>query len=262
VSQPVAARSAHPIPGTIGYLQLPAADIAISASFYQSVFGWAVDPDSGGFEAPGMIGQFTTERAASNTSGPVLWICAADLGPTLDRVVSGGGKVIGRPQLDGGERWLAEIDDPAGGRIGVVAPARQAQSQPMLVVRDVEAASRWYQQLLGLRSDHGGPDYERLLSDGVLVLQLNQAEVEHHHGRISEPGAIAGNGVLVWFGEVSDFDGVVERAAELQATIVKSPHRNPPDGEGNGPGHREIWLKDLDDYTIVVASPDGEAFEP
>ena len=34
----------------------------------------------------------------------------------------------------------------------------------MIAVRDVEASSRWYQQLLGLRSDHGGPNYERLLA--------------------------------------------------------------------------------------------------
>jgi hypothetical protein len=25
---------------------------------------------------------------------------------------------------------------------------------------------------------------------------------------------------------------------------------------------REIWLRDPDGYTVVVASPDGEAFEP
>jgi hypothetical protein len=28
--------------------------------------------------------------------------------------------------------------------------------QPLICVRDVEASSRWYQQLLGCRSDHGG----------------------------------------------------------------------------------------------------------
>jgi hypothetical protein len=41
---------------------------------------------------------------------------------------------------------------------------------------------------------------------------------------------------------------------------VRAPHRNPP--EGFGPGHREIWVSDPDGYTVVVASPDGEAIEP
>jgi hypothetical protein len=37
-------------------------------------------------------------------------------------------------------------------------------------------------------------------------------------------------------------------------------HRNPPDGDG-GPNHWEIWLRDPDGYTVVLASPDGSAGE-
>jgi predicted enzyme related to lactoylglutathione lyase len=254
--------SQHPQHGQIGYVQLPALDIARSAAFYQQVFGWSVELTHGSFEAPGMIGQWTTERPVAAGGGPVLWICADDVWPTLDRVTDHGGTVLGRPQLDGGERWLTEIDDPAGNRIGVVAAVRPAQSQTMIMVRDVEASSRWYQQLLGLRSDHGGPEYERLLAGDVLALQLHHGDVEHHHGRIGDPAAEVGNGVLLWFGEVADFDQVVTRAEELEATVVRPPHRNPPEGQGNGPGHREIWIKDPDGYTVVVASCDGEAYEP
>jgi predicted enzyme related to lactoylglutathione lyase len=252
----------HPPHGQIGYLQLPALDIARSAAFYEAVFGWSVDLAHGSFEAPGMIGQWTTERTPTSESGPVVWICADQLAPTLLRVAPNGGTVLSPPQLDNGERWLAEIDDPAGNRIGIVVAVRAAQAQTLIAVRDVEASSRWYQQLLGLRSDHGGPHYERLLADGVLVLQLHNWQTEHHHGRIGDPELEPGNGVLVWFGEVSDFDAVVERAAQLDATVVLPPHRNPPEGQGNGPGHREIWIKDPDGYTVVIASPDGEAFTP
>ena len=252
----------HPSHGEIGYLQLPAIDIASSAEFYRAVFGWSVEITSGSFEAPGMIGQWTTDRAPSSAAGPVVWICADELAPTLELVVANGGTVRGRPQLDGGERWLAEVDDPAGNRIGVVIAARSAQTQTLIAVRDVEASSRWYQQLLGLQSDHGGAHYERLLADGVLVLQLHNWDTEHDHGRIGDPGIEPGNGVLLWFGDVADFDTVVDRAEVLDATVVLPPHRNPPDGQGNGPGHREIWIKDPDGYTVVVASPDGEAFEP
>jgi catechol 2,3-dioxygenase-like lactoylglutathione lyase family enzyme len=164
--------------------------------------------------------------------------------------------------LDGGQRWLVEIDDPAGNRIGLFVPVRPVQSQTMIAVRDVEASSRWYQQVLALDSDHGGPEYERLLSDGVLVLQLHHRRVEHHHGLFTNPDAPVGNGVLLWFGEVADFDGAVDRAEQLGAPVVRAAHRNPPDGQGNGPGHREIWIKDPDGYTVVIASPDGEAYEP
>lgn len=138
--------------------------------------------------------------------------------------------------------------------------------QPLLVVRDVEASSRFYQALLGCKSAHGGREYERLVdpalhrteygSDGLL-LQLHAWEVEHHHGPMGDPALPCGNGVLVWF-EVDDFDAAVARATTLGATIVMPPHRNPPEGDG-GPNHRELWLRDPDGYLVVIASPDGEA---
>ena len=241
--------------GRIDYLQLPARDVARSEAFYAAVFGWSVE--NGSFEAPGTIGQWTTERTPSPDAGPLVWIRADNLFPTLHRVVEAGGRLCERPYRDGAERWLVEVEDPAGNRIGIVVHVRAPKSQTLIAVRDVEASSRWYQRLLGLRSDHGGPHYERLLAGGELVLQLHQADVEHHHGRIGDPG---GGGVLLWFGDVSDFDDVVARAAEFDAPVVRAPHRNPP--EGFGPGHREIWVSDPDGYTVVVASPDGEAIEP
>ncbi len=133
--------------------------------------------------------------------------------------------------------------------------------QPLLAVHDVEASSRWYQQLLGCRSDHGGTEYERLVVDGRLVLQLHRWDVDHDHGAIGDPGDRPyGNGVLLWF-EVDDFDAAVARAGGLQAEVVLAPHRNPPEGEPGGPAHREVWLRDLDGYSVVLASPDGEAAE-
>jgi catechol 2,3-dioxygenase-like lactoylglutathione lyase family enzyme len=130
--------------------------------------------------------------------------------------------------------------------------------QPLICVQDVEASSLWYQRLLALESAHGGPNYERLVSNGVLVLQLHHFEVEHDHGRIGDPNDRPyGNGVLLWF-ETDDFDAVAARAKEMQVEIVLPTHRNPPDGQG-GPNHWECWLRDPDGYTVVVASPDGSA---
>jgi catechol 2,3-dioxygenase-like lactoylglutathione lyase family enzyme len=129
--------------------------------------------------------------------------------------------------------------------------------QPLICVRDVEASSRWYQQLLGCESGHGGQEYERLVSNGRLILQLHRWDIEHHHGPIADPNLPRGNGVLLWF-EVSDFDAAVARSSDLQAEIVLPRHRNPPDRDG-GPNHWEIWLRDPDGYTVVLASPDGTA---
>ena len=130
--------------------------------------------------------------------------------------------------------------------------------QPLIAVNDVEASSRWYQRLLNCQSAHGGPHYERLVANGALVLQLHKFELAHHHGTIGDPSDRPyGNGVLLWF-EVDDFDDAVARARGLNAEIVLDRHRNPPTGDG-GPNHWEIWLRDPEGYTVVLASPDGSA---
>lgn len=130
--------------------------------------------------------------------------------------------------------------------------------QPLLAVSDVERSSKWYQRLLGVRSDHGGSEYERLLWNGVLVLQLHSFTVEHHHGLIgNRDDRPYGNGVLLWL-EVEDFDEVMQRASAMNVEIVLPRHRNPPEGDG-GPNHWECWMHDPDGYVVVIASPDGTA---
>lgn len=130
--------------------------------------------------------------------------------------------------------------------------------QPLIAVTDVEASSRWYCQLLGLQSNHGGKEYEQLVHNGELILQLHSFAVHHHHGPIGDANSKPyGNGVLLWF-EVQDFDALVERAAAMKVETVLPRHQNPPDGDG-GPNHWEIWLRDPDGYMIVAASPYGTA---
>jgi catechol 2,3-dioxygenase-like lactoylglutathione lyase family enzyme len=131
-------------------------------------------------------------------------------------------------------------------------------AQPLIAVTDVEASSQWYQRLLGCESAHGGAEYERLVSEGKLILQLHRFEVEHHHGHIGDPDDKPyGNGVLLWF-ELNDFDAAIARAAEMNAEVVVPRHRNPPSGDG-GPNHWESWFRDPDGYVVVIASPDGSA---
>jgi len=119
-------------------------------------------------------------------------------------------------------------------------------SQPLLAVRDVPAASCWYQQVLGAQSGHGGDEYERIVTDERMVLQLHALEEAHHHGGFAKPGVPLGNGVAVWF-EVADLDAAVVRIRNAAATVVTDVHVNP------NAGHREIWLRDLDGYLVVLA---------
>ncbi len=121
-----------------------------------------------------------------------------------------------------------------------------ARAQPMIMVADVPAASRFYQVVLGATSGHGGDEYERLLVDGELIMQLHSAAVDHHHGPLGDDAQATGNGVLLWF-EVDDFTSAVERTRGTGAEIVTDVHVNP------NSGLREMWLRDGDGYLVVLA---------
>ena len=128
------------------------------------------------------------------------------------------------------------------------------ESQPLIAVRDVRAASRWYAELLGADSlpEHEHRDvYDRILCAGRLVLQLHAWDEENHPNLVNRNAAPVGHGVVLWF-EVGDFDAAVARARALAAEIILEPHINP------APNHREIWLRDADGYVVVVSSPDGD----
>ena len=124
--------------------------------------------------------------------------------------------------------------------------------QPLIAVADVQASSRWYQRLLGCSSGHGGSDYERLYSSGQSILQLHSLDDDHHHAPIADRNQPFGNGVLLWF-ELDDFERAVVSAADLGTHVVMPRHRNP------NANHWELWLRDPDGYTVVVASIDGSA---
>src|SRR5882724_4407996 len=95
----------HPPRGQLGYLQLPATDIAASLAFYEAVFGWQGELEHGSFQAPGLIGQWTPDVPPAGPRGPVLWLCVDLLLPALTSVVQHGGEVRGKPWLDQGDRW-------------------------------------------------------------------------------------------------------------------------------------------------------------
>jgi catechol 2,3-dioxygenase-like lactoylglutathione lyase family enzyme len=126
----------------------------------------------------------------------------------------------------------------------------------MIVVTDVEKSSAWYCELLGAASGHGGPEYDRIVVDEELILQLHRLESEHHHGRIGDPDQPLGNGVALWFelgspasaDTSASLDAAAARAAAMGATIQTGVHFNP------SADHHELWLRDPDNYLVVLAS--------
>lgn len=128
------------------------------------------------------------------------------------------------------------------------------RAQPLIAVRDVEASSRWYQEVLGCQNAHGGKEYDRLVVDGELILQLHDWHADEHE-HLGDPAALPhGNGVLLWY-QTDEFDAAVARARAVGAEIIEEPHVNP------NARHRECWMHDLDGYVLVLASAAGEIGE-
>jgi len=68
--------------------------------------------------------------------------------------------------------------------------------QPLIAVRDVEASSRRYQQLLGCQSGHGGPEYDWLVKNESLILQLHHWNDHEHPNLLLVHRATRGGGHL------------------------------------------------------------------
>ena len=136
-------------------------------------------------------------------------------------------------------------------------PSRKStiEAQPLIAVRDVRASSRWYREVLGADSlpEHSHRDiYDRISSNGQLLLQLHAWDEEDHPNLVNATAAPVAHGVVLWF-QVDDFDSAVKRANGLGAKIIEGPYVNP------APQHREIWLRDPDGFVVVICSPDGES---
>jgi hypothetical protein len=105
--------------------------------------------------------------------------------------------------------------------------------------------------VLGFESGHGGPEYEQLVFDGRMVMQLHHWDA-HDHPHFGNSGAKPrGNGVVLWF-QTNSFDEALRRIQAHKAKILEEAKVN------SSANHREIWLRDPDGYVVVVAGAYGD----
>ena len=122
--------------------------------------------------------------------------------------------------------------------------------QPLISVRNVSTSRSWYEKILGLESGHGGDAYDRMMNGDRLVLQLHRWD-SHEHQHLGEPSLPIGNGAVLWF-QTERFDEIVANVNAYDAKILEGPQWN------QNAKHREIWIRDPDGYTVVVAGMPGD----
>jgi predicted enzyme related to lactoylglutathione lyase len=189
--------------GRLGYLQIPALDVTASARFYERIFGWRVSPPEPGFEAPGLIGQWVTDRAPAPEAGPVGWFHVDDIQLSVEDAVRAGAALRQEPTVDG-PRLLASFADPAGNLVGIVqagagpssdavAPERPINRTmpdcsviPELVYDDVLEAIEWLCDRFGLVERWHAGDHRAQLSFGRCTVAITEPRTSRAlQGRVS-----------------------------------------------------------------------------
>ena len=232
-------------PGQLCYLQIPALDVTTSARFYERVFGWRIDPPESGFEAPGLIGQWITDRAPAPDAGSVGWIHVRDVARTLGVAAEAGGTPREGPIPDG-PRLLASFSDPAGNVVGIVEHAGSAAPTagpraadidnrtmpsctviPELTYDDVTEAIDWLCDRFGFVERWHAGDHRAQLSIGKCTVAITEPRTSN-----VRPGP---RDVLV---RVPDAAAHHERARARGARIIREPTDFPY-------GERQYTAEDL-----------------
>lgn len=109
--------------GKICYIQIPANDIARSAEFYRSVFGWNIRRRSNGSTAfddgvGEVSGEWVTGRPSPTQAGLLFYIMVDSATETIDAILRHGGEVIQPVGADAPE-ITATFRDPGGNIIGI-----------------------------------------------------------------------------------------------------------------------------------------------
>ncbi len=121
------------------------------------------------------------------------------------------------------------------------------RTEVMLFAKDVEATAKWYGDFLGIRSGHGGPEFDMLMDGDSLLLQLHRLESDHDHGVATQ--APFGNGVIVYV-HVPDADLAFARAKELDIEILSHLAYN------EQARMKEFTVRDPNGYAIGVCKSD------
>jgi predicted enzyme related to lactoylglutathione lyase len=109
--------------GKICYVEIPARDIARSAAFYRTVFGWRIrqrgDGHTASDDTPGEVsGTWVLGRSPAPEPGLLLYVMVDDISQAVDAIVTNGGEIVQPVGVDAPE-ITARFRDPAGNVIGL-----------------------------------------------------------------------------------------------------------------------------------------------
>ena len=117
--------------GKICYIEMPTTDVARSAEFYRSVFGWNVRQRGDGHTAfddgVGQVsGTWVLGRKPMADVGLLVYIMVDDIEATIAKVESAGGEIVQAVGADAPE-ITARLRDPSGNILGLYQQPRSSK---------------------------------------------------------------------------------------------------------------------------------------
>ena len=114
--------------GKICYLEIPADNVEVSASFYSSAFGWKIRKRGDGAVAfddgVGQVsGTWVLGKKPMTEAGIIISIMVDDAEATEKLVIDRGGKIVHVVKSNSGE-VIIHFTDPAGNRMGIYQEPR------------------------------------------------------------------------------------------------------------------------------------------
>ncbi len=109
--------------GKICYVEIPATDVLLSASFYKKVFGWQIRERSNGQIAfddtiNNVSGTWVPGRNPSTETGVLIYIMVDSVASTVKAIIAQGGKIVQPVGVDFPE-ITARFSDPSGNIFGL-----------------------------------------------------------------------------------------------------------------------------------------------
>ncbi|HEY7196110.1 MAG TPA: VOC family protein [Gaiellaceae bacterium] len=109
--------------GKICYLEIPAEDVALSAAFYEAVFGWKTRTRGDGAlafdDGVGEVsGTWVTGRPPAAEPGLMVYVMVSSVAATIEAIVAEGCEIVQPIGADAPE-ITARFRDPAGNVIGL-----------------------------------------------------------------------------------------------------------------------------------------------
>jgi uncharacterized protein len=109
--------------GKICFLQIPTTDIARSAGFYKSVFGWSIRQREDGRiafdDGVGEVsGEWVVGRPPTSEPGLLVYIMVDSVAATVETIVANGGEIVQAIGADAPE-ITARFRDPGGNVMGI-----------------------------------------------------------------------------------------------------------------------------------------------